>query len=458
MMLSIFNRLSKKRAFVLKNYLAKMEYSLLNKAQNTPYLPHLDIPGAFPHSPTISHEETELVRGLMEKDAKEHHIFFNDKGFHNHLVHMLLADYSLGASLSRLQEVYKIEEKMQKPKLDKHDNFKWTDHLGDENYYSDYLEFMNQEVQRLGRVEAVEKYAFDEKHNMLARWLGGAYHPFIHTGYGLEFGSDGIVAEGLAEMCVHGETSKPLFPHESLLSNILSKLPHSQSSETALDIAKSTLNDTRFDGLVTFEDSPKFSTLLKKNPELVLEYAHKWSLPTDSEGLLKKAVELMILGATVYAGPQRPEKEIVLDFFLMHALTSSLFLPVVIKSVNSALGARVLRGKFAIDLAYFISRNRPKLHLEQFSSPSEFNKSWDQIFDLAIKHNDEHVPKVVRALKQVERWDSNQTLGKGAYRAMASMTVDYVAVDKDEEKDGKRWWNQDGIGFDEVWKNIPNRK
>lgn len=417
------------------------------------FLPHLDIPGAFPHSPTISLEETILVEELLEKDAKNHHVFFNnEKGFHNHLAHMLLADYSLGASAKRLKEVYEQEEKIQLPKLPKHDDFKWTEHLGDEKYYSDYLDFMIEEVEKLGRVGAVEKYAFEEQNNMLSRWLGGAYHPFIHTGYGLEFGIDGMVAEGLAQMCVHSDRSKVLCPNET-------KASEDSGSKTALEIAKATLDDSRFRGLVKFEDKFKYFAFLKTKPELVLEYVDKWSLFTNKEELLDKVRELMILAAAVYAGPQRPDKEIVLDFYLMHALTSSLFLPTVVQQINPKLSVRLLKAKFAVDLAYFVSRNRPMLHFEQFTSPNtEFTKSWREIFELAVNHSDEHIPKVIRALKLVERWDPKETLGKGVYRAMASMTVEKIVAENEEEKDGKRWWNSDGIGFDETWSKISDRK
>jgi len=243
------------------------------------------------------------------------------------------------------------------------------------------------------------------------------------------------------------------------LSSVASKLSGSSSSvETALDIARSTRNDTRFDGVVKFGDvGAKFFLVLHRKPELVVEYANKWSLPNTSEGLLEKARELMMLAAAAYAGPQRPEKEFVFDFFLMHAFTSSLFLPSLIKMLSPNLGAKLLRGKFAVDLGFYISRNRPLLNMEQFQTTKEFTKSWSEIFDLAIHHNDEHVPKVIRALKFVERYDSEETFGKGVYRVIANITVESVGLIRDDPN-GKRWWSQDPIGFDEVWKDIPDKK
>ena len=424
--------------------------SKIRKTLEKAFFPQLNIPGAFPHSPTISPEETRLVAELLEKDAKEHHIFFNDRGFHNHLTHMLLADYSLGASTKRLKEVYKQEDQIQRPKLPKHKDFKWTEHLGEKEYYSDYLDFMIGEVEKLGRVGAVEKYAFDEQYSMLARFLAGIYHPFIHIGYGLEFGIDGMVAEGLAQMCVHEDLNKALILQEMKMSK--------SSNTTPLELAKAMIEDKRFDGIIKPGTPGMYRTFYETKPELILGYVEKWSLSLDKEELLDKIRELMILDVAVYVGPQRPDKEIVLDFYLMHALTSSLFLPVMVQQLSPKLGMRLLRGKFAMDLAHFAGRNRPKLYMEQFTSTTEFTRSWDEIIELAVHHADEHVPKVVRALKQVERWDPEETLGKGVYRAIASMTVDNVVTFDEGEKDGKRCWNFDCVGFEETWEKIPERK
>ncbi len=45
---------------------------------------------------------------------------------------------------------------------------------------------------------------------------------------------------------------------------------------------------------------------------------------------------------------------------------------------------------------------------------------------------------------------SQGVLGKGQYQTIANITIQSLITANEEEKDGKRWWNQDGIGFDEV--------
>ena len=56
--------------------------------------------------------------------------------------------------------------------------------------------------------------------DLFARVIGGAFHPLIHIGYGLEFDIPGIVAEGLAMgACT-----------EARLSSIIPTLPEVQTA------------------------------------------------------------------------------------------------------------------------------------------------------------------------------------------------------------------------------------
>lgn len=75
-------------------------------------------------------------------------------------------------------------------------------------YYSAYLKFFTTELLAKGAAAVLEEYIFSPKANielpapdqppmqMLSRFLAGVIHPFIHTGYGAEFGQLGMLAEG----------------------------------------------------------------------------------------------------------------------------------------------------------------------------------------------------------------------------------------------------------------------
>jgi hypothetical protein len=75
----------------------------------------------------------------------------------------------------------------------------------DGSSYSRYIVFFHKEVARLGVRGAIDEYIFsapanagpaDKGPTMLMALMAGVLHPFIHLGYGLEFGDPVIVAEG----------------------------------------------------------------------------------------------------------------------------------------------------------------------------------------------------------------------------------------------------------------------
>lgn len=152
------------------------------------------------------------------------HVFFNTKGFHNHLSHHVLAALSIGAPASHLAPVYQhalqtldpkfeYNRKPEEGEVDRIEKDNWTKHVGKHTHYWPYLQFFEEEVERLGRSKAVQQYVFSEEAkaaDMIARFVGGVLHPLIHTGYGIEFELDGLVAEGLAMTALTEKRFAPL--------------------------------------------------------------------------------------------------------------------------------------------------------------------------------------------------------------------------------------------------------
>ncbi|AUH74210.1 questin oxidase family protein (plasmid) [Legionella sainthelensi] len=163
-------------------------------------------------------------------------------------------------------------------------------------------------------------------------------------------------------------------------------------------------------------------------------------------GLRTRASELQILAAVLHAGSHRPGKETMLDFFLMHTLTSSLFLHCYVELLAPCYAASLLRGKFVADMVYYIAHGRPYLNLEQFESYPKL-LSWEQIISKAIASEDDHVPKAVRALIHASRYDQTPSFPLQIYQAMASLTVE-----------DNLYWSVDPIGFDEAWRNNKKKK
>jgi hypothetical protein len=119
----------------------------------------------------------------------------------------------MGANEKLLREGYKSDQAYQRPLETSpvpisDENF--ADHLGDEQYYQAYLEFFSNQLVTKGVDKTLEDYIYSKGANfndraeadgsrqpeMFARFMSGFMHPLIHTGYGLEFGLPGIIAEG----------------------------------------------------------------------------------------------------------------------------------------------------------------------------------------------------------------------------------------------------------------------
>jgi hypothetical protein len=157
------------------------------------------------------HECWSDKAGIGGGGDHQHHVYFNDKeGFHNHLAHHLLAAFSLGAGADRLRAIHAHQSRRQLPLKPAHRSgggdqvFDPDQHWGDDNYYHDYLDYFTREVEQRdggdGRRTA-ERWLFGgeelgRRNQFYARFLSGAYHPFIHLGYGLEYNLNCMIAEG----------------------------------------------------------------------------------------------------------------------------------------------------------------------------------------------------------------------------------------------------------------------
>jgi hypothetical protein len=109
----------------------------------------------------------------------------------------------------------------------------------------------------------------------------------------------------------------------------------------------------------------------------------------------------------VTAAAQRPNKEVKLDFFLMHGTNSSIFFPTFMKLpwLSDHNKARLLEWKVRIDLALYVSRGSPKLYIHEITS-YPIKRDWNEVFNFGINNanDDGHVVKMMRAVALGERF------------------------------------------------------
>lgn len=292
-------------------------------------LASLKISNKDPLSPLKPPAPTALVTELLEKNDKEHDIYFNDDHFHNHFPHALLSQFGLGAPDSRLKKEWEIEDYL-KPLGEKQPteitDENWKEYIGVDVFYHNYLDYFKSKIAKDGVQKTVVDYALDE--TLLPSLVSGAVHPLIHVGFGVEFGSEIVVAEGLAEACVHTPAFAPVVDPK-----LYSKPATDKKSLFA--IVDEIYHDKSLDDVVKFVDFPKSRPLLesKKACDAIKQYVMKWSFDDTPEGLAKAYTELFELVTHFTVTSAFPPPRVVdnpkykdakfrplLDFFLMYPI------------------------------------------------------------------------------------------------------------------------------------------
>ena len=162
-----------------------------------------------------------------------------------------------------------------------------------------------------------------------------------------------MAIEGLALAAIDRVGVKDVLEH-------LNDDPNKNGDKTALEIIELIYNDQRFDDKVFYTDERvKVNSFLKRGGgPLVAEYAKMWKCDIND---LRRA------GILVNVGAIRPKKAVRLDFFLMHATTSCLFVELIVQSFKKPENQlKFLRAKFAVDLVYYAARGRPKIKFKLF--------------------------------------------------------------------------------------------
>ncbi|KZP16253.1 hypothetical protein FIBSPDRAFT_748982 [Athelia psychrophila] len=382
-------------------------------------------------------ESKRLLENLLEDDRKTHHCFFNQTGFHNHLSHHLLAAYDLGASAKLLQAINDDSadsashqrpidlDEPKSPGTITENN--WTEHFGEYKYYSAYLAFFLDEINTAGGGATLEKYIFSPGANgngseMFARSMGGAFHPFIQTGYAAEFRSDPMIAQAM---------TRPFVP--ALFDFDATEPPTSAPSLSLFEIIRRVYDSETLRPVMPYDKDALPSKRIKDaasggRAEAIRELVAQWfSADEGITQLENKHEELLWFATILLAGSGRPGRKPRLDFFLMHILTSSLFIPSLLTIVPApALKVKLLKAYLATSIFLMIMRGRPRIDAELMMSytatpapPASATRNrrfppspsavgdpndkatanpWDVVVPCVMHAPDAHIVKAIRAL------------------------------------------------------------
>ncbi|CEI92675.1 hypothetical protein RMCBS344292_06928 [Rhizopus microsporus] len=212
--------------------------------------------------------------------------------------------------------------------------------------------------------------------------------------------------------------------------------------------------DPIFDNLLPFEEQAKRARLFsnKDATDRIKHYIYQWKLEENTRDVQAKFKELH-LSAALLAGSTAVRDShpgvLKVDFFLMHALTSSEFLHQFISKITPSESVLLLRGHLASCILEYIVCGRPELNVKgllNYQSPLDKetrNNQWTLVLDRALDAKEVHVIKMVRscAVGQMINGPYQSTDLSKVWLQAAKMAIDTNGD-----------WEHEGVGFDEVWK------
>ncbi|CAN9111464.1 unnamed protein product [Alternaria alternata] len=413
-------------------------------------------------------ESAEKASQLLQTNHEEHHIFFNQSGFHNHIAHHLLTLFALNASPEELQKAHDANVTYQRPPEplkesivdDMHDPERFKSYLGQEKYYHDFLVYFQQEINKTGWQRVLQEHLFAETEHaddMLVRMYAGFLHPIIHLGFGIEFQQPAIIAEALAQAAVHDNWMAPLFHGcEKAAKEIRGK---DGSRKTIVQILDECKKDDKLSKSAHFEDGNKIRDgILKRAPEEMIKNAVQYTV--KEEELEEKTAEMINAAVYYTAAAQRPPHQVKFDFFYMHCVNSSIFFSAFLSpasSLSPAIQCRLLEWKVWNDITMYVSRGCPSLLINEINSyaPTKDSGIGEVIKRVNKVEDDGHACKLVRAVANAEavckKWEGKEgMLIKGdIWRKIGHMALDSVEA-------GEPHWVR-SCGFKEAWEKIPLR-
>lgn len=172
-----YGQISRSRTLVIKSDLNRTHEIVMSIKITSKTL------GGF-HVDGVQQESINEVNQLLQHNHEAFHVIFNPgPGMHNHQVHYLLTDLSLGATPGQLREAYQSNEAMQRPidagaegKQIVIDDETYAAALGKFENYAAWLGYFERQVAEKGSQKTMQEYLFaktSRADDMLGRMFDG---------------------------------------------------------------------------------------------------------------------------------------------------------------------------------------------------------------------------------------------------------------------------------------------
>jgi hypothetical protein len=197
-------------------------------------------------------------------------------------------------------------------------------------------------------------------------------HPLIHLGYAYELHSRTVATEALAlGACFYS-------PIHKYIDDTSYTKPSLHPSRSLLDILHKVKDDERFNGLYDHQ-SGDISKVLEEREEAFLEYWNAWEL-ADPKAQFEESQRTAV---AILMGTEPPAKS-KFDFFLVHLLTSSHAVRILLPLVPARFHVNLVRQWWLFTLAVYIAQMRPETSLDRIKDYDTQNKDWKFVLHNAL--------------------------------------------------------------------------
>jgi hypothetical protein len=225
-------------------------------------------------------------------------------------------------------------------------------------------------------------------------------HPLIHLGYGYELSSKTIAIEALAHACCFHD-----FMHKYLDDPTYTKPPNPKlASSSPLELLSKIAQDKRFD-LFSHPNSDNIEPLFEKQEAAVLEYWNAWELTSPQKQFEQSQEVAVALLVGTHGSDDR------YDFFMVHLLTSSHAVRVLLPLVPAEFQISLVRQWWLFAISVYIAQLRPIIDTKKIGEVDLKGRDWKWVEKAALSGAyslDAHFVKALRAMKEAANtWDDS---------------------------------------------------
>ncbi|KAH8763322.1 hypothetical protein F5883DRAFT_677294 [Diaporthe sp. PMI_573] len=388
------------------------------------------------------------------------------------MLHHILALYGTGAKASVVEWAFALRHELQRPVEPRHPDVisrlhqSWdhaADYLGNDDHYPDFLAYFQDVINDRGYEQVVRDYLL--KHtaasdDLLVRLHAGVVHSLIQLMYGLEWKQPAIVAEALAQTCVHGleGLNHLLLPSEHHDTQSPGEKPRMKA---ILDLYRDIAADQNFDGAAFLSDQSKIEDgILQRAKEPMLSILEQVHVADDEleERTAEMFHTIVLVGSSAAI---HPPYHVKYDFFLMHHINSALMHVTNLEQswLTRPEKRRLLEYKIRMDLIQYVARGRPPINIDGIHSYQPKIPSDSSVREIGKRlqefGDDGHGIKQARATaichELMNKWESKPWAilkGDDIWKKIQHMVVDSLEVS------GPLYVRS--AGFHEAWKDMPH--